>query len=276
MSNWVSRAGFQDYSLTFRECGVDGDMLLQLTDAEIRDDIGISNGILRKRFIRELKELKKTADYTSCDGGLMANFLARVGSEYRFYAYSIIQGELTLDLMKRSSAADLEDMLKDCGVESAIHRLKIVDAIMNGTDDESFVDSLYSEPEWDVYLSYPRKGGDQLASLIKMQLELRGLVVSFDSHDSVCLSEASLQQIRDSRHLILVLPAGGLDGCLESGAEDLLHQEILAALAAGTKIIPVTDNFQWPTMEEMPEDIREIASFNSVRWVHDYQVIIIG
>ena len=50
---------------------------MQLTDIEIKDDIGIKNGILRKRFIRELKELKKTADYTSCDGGLTANFLSR-------------------------------------------------------------------------------------------------------------------------------------------------------------------------------------------------------
>ena len=135
---------------------------MQLTDSEIKDDIGIKNGILRKRFIRELKELKKTADYTSCDGGITANFLARVGPEYRGYTYSLIQGkislfimwksktflrenflrviykwsvagELSLDLMQRLSAADLEDMLKvtppstyhfhhdeDCRLESAL------------------------------------------------------------------------------------------------------------------------------------------------------------
>ena len=106
--------------------------IVQLTDIEIKDDIGIKNGILRKRFIRELKELKKTADYTSCDGGLTANFLSRwkntysgknrkwafmnffgrVGPEYRGYTYSLIQGELSLDLMQRLSAADLEDILK--------------------------------------------------------------------------------------------------------------------------------------------------------------------
>merc|ERR1719385_199766 len=103
--SWVTRSGFQDYGPAFRECGVDGDMLLQLTDNEIKDDIGI----LRKRFIRELKELKKTADYTSCNGGITANFLARVGPEYRGYTYSLIQGELSLDLMQRLSAADLED-----------------------------------------------------------------------------------------------------------------------------------------------------------------------
>merc|ERR1719278_973342 len=78
-------------------------MLLQLTDTEIKDDIGITNGILRKRFIRELRELKKTADYTSCDGGLTANFLGRVGPEYRGYTYSLILGELSLDLMQLST-----------------------------------------------------------------------------------------------------------------------------------------------------------------------------
>ena len=29
---------------------------------------------------------------------------------------------------------------------------------------------------------------------------------------------------------------------------------------------------QWPSADELPEEIREIAAFNSVRWVHDYQV----
>ena len=40
------------------------------------------------------------------------NFFGRVGPEYRGYTYSLIQGELSLDLMQRLSAADLEDMLK--------------------------------------------------------------------------------------------------------------------------------------------------------------------
>jgi len=273
VASWVSRTGFHDYSPAFRECGVDGDMLLQLTDTEIKDDIGITNGILRKRFIRELRELKKTADYTSCDGGLTANFLGRVGPEYRGYTYSLILGELSLDLMQsgRLSSNDLEDMLKDCGVESAIHRHKIVDAVVNGTDDDSFADSLYSEPPWvpDVYLSYPSRNGGELASLIQKQLERRGLSIYVDPHDSPLLSESSLNQIRESRHMVLVLPTGGLDSCHVEG--DLLHAELVAALAAGSKIIPVTADFQWPSLDEMPSSIRDIASFNSVRWVHDYQ-----
>ena len=52
---------------------------------------------------------------------------------------------------------------------------------------KELLSSLYSEPSWDVYLAYPGKNGGELASLIKMQLEIRGLSVSVDPHDSPCL-----------------------------------------------------------------------------------------
>eukprot|EP00092_Neocalanus_flemingeri_P003014 GFUD01003223.1.p1 GENE.GFUD01003223.1~~GFUD01003223.1.p1 ORF type:complete len:368 (+),score=87.23 GFUD01003223.1:179-1282(+) len=268
---WVNRAGFQEYAPAFLECGVDGDMLLQLTDDEIKDDIGINNGILRKRFIRELKDLKKNADYTSCDGGLTANFLNRISSDFKVYAYNLILKELTVDFMKRLNATDLEDMLKDSGVESSIHRHRIIEAVLN-PDDDSLTDSMFSEPTFDVYLSYPKCGGAELASLIKIQLEMRDLTVLSDAHDSIGVNESVLSQIKDSRYFVLVMPPGALDSCLEdTTGSDRLHTEIVAALSCDTKIIPVTADFQWPAPEELPEDIRAVAYFNGVRWVHDYQ-----
>ena len=60
---WVNQSGFQEYAAAFQESGVDGDILLMLNDRNIREDIGIRNGILRKRFMRELLALKKNADY---------------------------------------------------------------------------------------------------------------------------------------------------------------------------------------------------------------------
>ena len=51
VASWVTRAGFQSLAPTFTDLGVDGDMLLQLTEQEIRDDVGLNNGILRKRFM---------------------------------------------------------------------------------------------------------------------------------------------------------------------------------------------------------------------------------
>ena len=49
---WVVQSGFADYADRFVASRVDGDLLLQLADDHLRDDIGIGNGILRKRSVR--------------------------------------------------------------------------------------------------------------------------------------------------------------------------------------------------------------------------------
>lgn len=56
---WVKQIGFGEYENSFYEAKVDGDLLLQLTTENLKEDLGISNGIRRKRFERELQNLKK-------------------------------------------------------------------------------------------------------------------------------------------------------------------------------------------------------------------------
>lgn len=57
---WVRQIGFADHCDSFADvCKMDGDLLLQLTEEMLRDDIGMRNAILRKRFMRELASLKK-------------------------------------------------------------------------------------------------------------------------------------------------------------------------------------------------------------------------
>jgi hypothetical protein len=284
--SWVNQSGFQDYAAAFRESGVDGDILLMLTDDNIREDIGMSNGILRKRFLRELQTLKKNADYSGCEGGdQTAAFLSRIQPEFRAYTYNLVSQDLSLLYMQRLEAAELADMLSYAGVESTIHRHKIVEAVFSWQDEDSLTDSLYSEPAvlTDVYLSYPRgAGGAELASLIAMQLRLRELSVVVEAHDGGHggVSEYILEQIRDSRHYLLVMPPGTLDsvlvdggggGSMTSSQRPRLHTEIAQALEADLNIIPVTLDFQWPDPAQLPEDIRPLAHFNGVRWVHDYQ-----
>jgi hypothetical protein len=46
---WVKQIGFAEYAANFVESRVDGDLLLQLTESNLRDDIGIKNGIRRQR-----------------------------------------------------------------------------------------------------------------------------------------------------------------------------------------------------------------------------------
>merc|ERR1712107_785710 len=50
-----------------------------------------------------------------------------------------------------------------------------------------------------------------------------------------------------------------------------LYRELVTAVSAGVKIIPVTLEFIWPSTESLPEEIRPLSSFNGVRWIHDYQ-----
>merc|ERR1711868_343853 len=67
-----------------------------------------------------------------------------------------------------------------------IHRHKIIEAVMNTDEDNSTLsDSAFSEPGNDVFISYSKHGGAELASLIKIQLEMRDREMSIfaDCHD---------------------------------------------------------------------------------------------
>ena len=72
---WVKKIGFSDYLCAFAESSVDGDLLLQLDETNLKEDLQMTNGILRRRFTRELVKLKRTADYSSCDRQGVAAFM---------------------------------------------------------------------------------------------------------------------------------------------------------------------------------------------------------
>merc|ERR1711915_125722 len=278
VGNWLKRVGFADFVPTFEQCGVDGDILLLLKDKDIKEDLEMNNGIVRKRFLRELKNLRKGSDYSCCNGAEIADFLSMISADFREYTYNLVNKDMSIEYMKKLGAADLQDMLKEVGIENLVHQHKIVEAICLVDEElQSNDSSCSSETQYEVYLTYPKSNGAELASLIKMQLELRGISVFSDSHKSIHLSKHRLRIIQETKHFVLILPPGGLDSCLlENEGRDKLHAEIVAALAADANIVPVTDNFQWPDTEELREDVRAVSYFNSVRWVHDYQDACIG
>lgn len=49
VEEWVKQIGFAEYACSFVESRVDGDLLLQLTEDNLKEDIGLHNGIHRKR-----------------------------------------------------------------------------------------------------------------------------------------------------------------------------------------------------------------------------------
>ena len=77
MKEWVQQIGFPQFTESFVESRVDGDLLLQLTEAMVREDIQMRNGILRRRFLRELADLRKKADYSEVDSTGLNEFCNR-------------------------------------------------------------------------------------------------------------------------------------------------------------------------------------------------------
>lgn len=92
----------------------------------LKDDIGIKNGILRKRFLRELGNLKRISDYSSCDSTNLNNVLNSLGPEFSKYTYSMIQCGVDQNSLR---LLDEETLRDECKVDNSLHRLKIMHTI---------------------------------------------------------------------------------------------------------------------------------------------------
>nr|SVE78682.1 EOG090X00FC [Daphnia lumholtzi] len=265
---WVRQIGFDDHCESFADvCKVDGDLLLQLTEEMLRDDIGMRNAILRKRFMRELAILKKMADYSSCDKSSLNDFLQSLDPAFCAYTYSMLNSGVDKKSLRLLSE---EQLLTECGIINSIHRQRIFDAIRC---ENGIYDYLDNKP-LDAFISYRRSTGSQLASLLKVHLQLRNFTVFIDVErlEAGKFDNNLLQSISQAKYFLLVLTPNALDRCLgDDERKDWVHREIVAALESNCKIIPIIDNFQWPLPEDLPEDMRAVCYFNGVRWVHDYQ-----
>uniref|UniRef100_T1J6E6 ADP-ribosyl cyclase/cyclic ADP-ribose hydrolase n=1 Tax=Strigamia maritima TaxID=126957 RepID=T1J6E6_STRMM len=269
---WVAQIGFSDLRTQFVSSRVDGDLLLQLTEENLRVDIGILNGILRKRFIRELAILKKMADYSSCDPTNLDQLLQNIGSEYSQYTYPMLHSGIDKDALRYLTE---EQLAQECSIDNSIHRLRIMEAVRNLSGITSIGEEpLVTNKNLDVFVSYRRSNGSQLASLLKVHLQLRSFSVFIDVErlEAGKFDINLLQSIRQAKHFLLVLTPNALDRCInDTECKDWVHREIVTALDSQCNIIPIIDNFQWPEPENLPEDMRPVCYFNGVRWIHDYQ-----
>lgn len=102
--------------------------MLQLNEQMLQDDIGIKNGILRRRFMRELATLKKIADYSSCDSSNMCSVLSSLGPDYTKYTYSMLQSGVDRSTM---AALNEDTLLHECNIDNSIHRMRILQALQS-------------------------------------------------------------------------------------------------------------------------------------------------
>ncbi|CAJ0579051.1 unnamed protein product, partial [Mesorhabditis spiculigera] len=269
---WVKKIGFEQYAEAFRENMVDGDLLLHLTERDLEDDLKIHSGILRKRFLRELESLKIAADYSSVDDTQLDQFLMSLSPELSVYTYQMLTAGINRPLLPNLT----DDMMqKACGITNPIHRLKLKNAFQDAKHIDDIEIALLRQ-QIDVFISYRRSTGNQLASLIKVLLQLRGYKVFIDVDKLYAgkFDSSLLKNIQAAKHFILVLTKDSLDRLLnDHNCEDWIHKELRCAFEHQKNIIPLFDsNFEFPVNDqEIPSDIRMITKYNGVRWVHDYQ-----
>ncbi|KAM5151392.1 NAD(+) hydrolase SARM1 isoform 2-T2 [Callospermophilus lateralis] len=272
VQTWLQQIGFSQYCQSFREQQVDGDLLLRLTEEELQADLGMKSSITRKRFFRELTELKTFANYATCDRSNLADWLGSLDPRFRQYTYGLVSCGLDRSLLHRVSE---QQLLEDCGILVGVHRARILSAAREML--HSPLPCTGCKPGGDipdVFISYRRNSGSQLASLLKVHLQLHGFSVFIDVEklEAGKFEDKLIQSVMGARNFVLVLSPGALDKCmLDHDCKDWVHKEIVTALSCGKNIVPIIDGFEWPEPQALPEDMQAVLTFNGIKWSHEYQ-----
>ena len=118
-------------------------------------------------------------------------------------------------------------------------------------------------PEYDVFISYRREGGDTLSQLLYTRLSMDGYRVFYDVEvmGPGKFNEQILRAIENSAAVIAVLPPNGLDRCKNEG--DWVRRELEYAVARGKLLIPVMmKGFAWPA--DLPEGLKELPYYQGI------------
>jgi hypothetical protein len=124
---------------------------------------------------------------------------------------------------------------------------------------------------YDIFISYRRRFGTDMAGRIQDRLVGQGYSVFYDleSMHEGKFNEQIKAAIRECTDFILVLPPEALDRCVNK--DDWVRQEIEMAFELNKNIIPVAmEDFVDPDWTQMPEGIRDLEHLERVRVVYDY------
>ncbi|XP_076792333.1 NAD(+) hydrolase SARM1 isoform X2 [Arvicanthis niloticus] len=252
VQTWLQQIGFSQYCENFRDQQVDGDLLLRLTDEELQTDLGMKSSITRKSNL--------------------ADWLGSLDPRFRQYTYGLVSCGLDRSLLHRVSE---QQLLEDCGIRLGVHRTRILSAAREML--HSPLPCTGGKPSGDtpdVFISYRRNSGSQLASLLKVHLQLHGFSVFIDVEklEAGKFEDKLIQSVMAARNFVLVLSAGALDKCMQDhDCKDWVHKEIVTALSCGKNIVPIIDGFEWPEPQALPEDMQAVLTFNGIQWSHEYQ-----
>ena len=110
----------------------------------------------------------------------------------------------------------------------------------------------------DIFISYRRSGGKDLARMIKESLTARGynVFLDFDGLKDGGFNEKIIHAIDEAPVFLLVLSKGSMARCVEE--EDWVRKEIEYALSKKKQIVPIDPNHEFDGFPEgMPMELKE-------------------
>ena len=121
------------------------------------------------------------------------------------------------------------------------------------------------QKKYDVFISYRREGGAEMADSIYQRLQNAGYSVFLDLEQlkSGKFNEQLLSVIDNCTDFIVVLPPNALDRC--SDVDDWVRREVEHAIKKNKNIIPVMlRGFEWPDKNTLPEAMRELPNYEGL------------
>ena len=294
MAAWVEDIGLKQLAPSFEEHLVTGNILVDMTMDDLLE-LGFQSKLRCKWFLEEIRKVRCIADISTSklNKDKVCKWLTKVSPNLAVYHVDFIRNGVTMSILPYLT----NEVLIEIGVHRRLDRLRILVALgelptqtENGRDTPDETSSLQlqippkkpplirlptKQEDYDVYICYRWLGGSQLASLIKVHLEVQGISVFMDVFGlgGGNFEEAILSTLNKTKNIVLVLTPGTLDRCKgDTRIQDWLHQEIVCAIDSKIKIVPVVDpEFKWPKDDELPEDIRNVSRMNGVPWSHEFQ-----
>lgn len=164
------------------------------------------------------------ADYSSRDPTNLNYYLSQIEAEFSIYTYTMLNAGVDRDSIRFLNDDQLQ---RECGIDNSIHRTKILNLFTGNPGKEGPTSELCPDKTLDVFVSYRRSNGSQLASLLKVHLQLRGFSVFIDVErlEAGKFDNNLLQSIKQAKHFLLVLTPRALERCLEDhDGKDWVHR----------------------------------------------------
>ena len=281
---WVEDIGLKQLAPSFEEHLVTGNILVDLTMDDLLE-LGFQSKLRCKWFLEEIKKLRCLVDVSRLDKDNVCKWLTNISPELAVYCVDFIRQGVTKSILPHLTDTELAEI----GVTSKLNRRKILLSLKRlpesgedtpdiGVPNLSSDVLLYSptlKKKYDVFISYRRAGGSQLASLLKVHLQTRGISAFLDVYGlgGGNFDEALIMTISNASNMVLVLSSGALNRCKgDTRIQDWLHREIVCAFEHKVNIVPVADPaFEWPKVDELPTDIQALSKLNAVPWSHEFQ-----